>query len=99
MERPTSSASTARRLRTDLLYTVKSSSLVDAAAVPPCPKDLCPSQKPIRRRSPSVSPPIARVLARAMDRLELLERPPRAHRDAGERRFRQMAWHLRLVTQ
>src|SRR6266542_1117721 len=83
MERPTSSASTARRLRTDLLYTLKSSSLYD---------------DPAAKGRPSVSPAaIAGVLARAVGCLELLERSPGTDRHARERGFRQVARHLRLV--
>src|SRR5687767_15703945 len=99
MERPTSSASTARRLRTDLLYTVKSSSLVHRAAVPPCHGDLSDLESPIRLWPSSVSPAIPGVLARAVDGLELLERATRAHRHARERRFRQVTGHLGLVAQ
>src|SRR3954468_24995405 len=48
----------------------------------------------------SPGPPVARVVAvRAVDRLELLQRAARAHRDAGQRRLRAMGGHLRLLAQ
>src|SRR2546423_4410838 len=92
MERPTSSASTARRLRTDLLYTVKSSKSCTAYRGPL----LSPAEVPTPGAS-IVSPAVPRVLARPVDRLELLERTPRPHGDACERRLREVAGHLRLV--
>src|SRR3954447_7953578 len=85
-ERPTSSASTARRLRTFLSYTGNGS----------------PSQWAGRRgRAVTLAPPpVARVaLVGTVDRLELLERPPRANGDARQRRLGQVRGHLGLVPQ
>src|SRR3954452_2624557 len=85
-ERPTSSASTARRLRTFLSYTGNGS----------------PSQWAGRRgRAVTLAPPpVARVaLVGTVDRLELLERPSRANGDARQRRLGQVRGHLGLVPQ
>src|SRR2546425_1629595 len=44
-------------------------------------------------------PPVTRILTRPVDCLELLERAPRPHRHAGERRLGEVARHLGLVSQ
>src|SRR5687767_6422823 len=96
MERLTSSAKTARRLRTDFLYKrCSSESLV-------CARRGSQPQSSWAPRSPSVlvpPPVVARVLAGAVDHVELLQRAPGADRDTGQRRLGQMAWHLGLVAQ
>src|SRR2546422_9530795 len=95
MESATSSASTARRLRTDFLYTRKFlSSFQKKADGSKANRRFCP-KVPIW--PPSITLAVARVPARAVDRLELLERPARAHRHAGKGRLGQVARHLRLV--
>src|SRR5919197_146009 len=42
---------------------------------------------------------VARVLVGPVDRLELLQRPARTHRHAGQRRLGQVRWHLGLGAQ
>src|SRR6202034_1017699 len=61
------------------------------------------SNRDRRMRAPASSAAaivvVARAAVRAMNRLELLERPPRADRHAGQRRLSQVRGHLPLVTQ
>src|SRR5439155_23791469 len=49
------------------------------------------------RESPAA--PVARTAIRAVNGLELLQRAPRAHRDAGQWRLRQVRPHLRRFAQ
>src|SRR5690606_7732900 len=85
-ETTTSSSNVARRRRTCLSYTGRGSPT---------------GWKLLRGFGTSVAPApaVARFLARSVDRLELLERPARADRDARERRLGQVGGHLRLVAE
>src|SRR6185436_9545681 len=94
MERLTSSANTARRLRTDFLYKKTSSSSLLFHGRRGAGTQSC---SPLR--TSLVTLPIAGVLARAVDHVELLERAARADRHACQRRLGEMAWHLGLVAQ
>src|SRR5437660_34764 len=97
MESATSSASTARRLRTDFLYTWKSLvSLQKKADGSQANRRFSPK---IPIWLPLVTSAVARVPVRAVDRLELFQRPPGADGDARERRLGQVAGHLCLLAQ
>src|SRR5919109_3151494 len=95
-QQTTSASSTARRRRTCLSYIPGSSESGAAGKGGYRRRRRCGAADSLATSPAAV---VRAVAIRAVDRLELLERAPRADRDAGQRRFRAVRGHLRLVAQ
>src|ERR1700730_9230825 len=100
-ERTTSSTSSARRRRTVLSCTNKDLPRRSRERVPrPVVRSPSPPQgAPLEGDYRLPAAPVTRRAVRAMDRLELLERPAGADGDAGERGLGEVRRHLRLLPQ